>query len=493
MKKLKNKKVLIIACAAILAIVAVVLIIVLNRKESFRSVTVNDQSGSVDLERNQNVIEIAKDMKLIPNDFVTVGDESLLDLLVDEDKHIAVRSSTKFSVDAVGNPKEGLVTINVTEGKSYIKIDNPLEPEDGFQVVTPNATISVRGTIFTVDYNPNLGITRVECVEGKVNVISNSGDEIDLLAGDVVEVIDTMTTGTLTQQEMDAIVNVFLGGNGVVETEFLPEEKDNEANGGAEETETENDIETELACMTAEEIMQANAGDVVTYGTYGITFRKYKWSSDGNIETDRTSNPVTPIEWIVIANDGGSVTLLSKYEVDILPYSSERGAITWEDSCLRLWLNQDFYGEAFTETEKAHIQTTTCVNEDNPYWGANGLVTWVDPGEEDYPAGGNDTKDKVYLLSLEELEQYFGITAADFYSFYYEVIDLDEYWNLCDEKLGGLLKSECATGEFEGWWLRSPGYASDCVAYVSTNDAVDMSGTGAMSCIGVRPVIRIGL
>lgn len=252
LEKLKNKKALAIVIAALVVIIVVVLIIVLNRKETYRNVVVNDQSGTVGLERNQSAIEIVKNMKLIPNDFVSVGEESLLDLLVDTDKHIAVRSNTKFSVDAIGNPNKGLVTLNVTEGKSYIKIDNPLEPDDGFLVVTPNATISVRGTTFTVAYYPVRGVTRVECVEGKVNVTSNSGEAIDLLAGDVVEVVDVMTTSTLTQPEIDAIENVFLGGDGVIETE-----NDESIEEGADADEAIEDTEEEIIYVwnTAEEIM----------------------------------------------------------------------------------------------------------------------------------------------------------------------------------------------------------------------------------------------
>lgn len=514
-QKTKNKKkpvIIGIVVIVIILAIGIILFVGLGNIDKFRSVVVNDYSGSIVLERDQNKFEIAKDMKLIPNDEVSVGDTSLLDILVDDDKHIAVRSMTKFSIDAVGNQQKGLVTINVTEGKTYIKIDNSLEPGDGFQVVTPNATISVRGTTFTVDYDSKRGVTRVACVEGKVNVVSNSGDETDLLSGEVVEVVDVMNVSALTSQEMDAIEKVFAGE--YFELEFEPEiELKSEQTTENGEEELSEETEEPLVCMTAEEIMGAKAGDIVTYGTYAITYRWYNMTvGTGEVTTEiierRTQNKETPIEWIVLENDGSRVTLLSKYILDNIPYHPfinedyTSPSPTWENSYIREWLNNDFYNVAFTETEKAYIQITTCVNEDNKFFGmpgGNNVLT--KPGKAGYPAGGNDTEDKVYLLSLGEIEDYFGITTEDYSRVYSNrelgitaEIDHETYVTLCNEKSGGILSTEYISGNVCRWLLRSPGLFGYYPAEVGCDGYVNMEGYLHENYdSGVRPVIRIGI
>ena len=140
------------------------------------------------------------------------------------------------------------------------------------------------------------------------------------------------------------------------------------------ETKTE-----EIPCLLA----GAKAGDIIKYG-------KYEQDND-------TSNGKEEIEWLVLKKDGDKVFVTSKYVLDSKPidptasyYSTD---IKWENCFLRGWLNDDFYNSAFSDKEKSNILLTTVENKDNPYFGT--------------PAG-NDTKDYVFCLSLEEMETYFG-------------------------------------------------------------------------------------
>ena len=56
-----------------------------------------------------------------------------------------------------------------------------------------------------------------------------------------------------------------------------------------------------------------------------------------------------------------------------------------------------FIAEAFSASEKSAIPTVTLSNPDNPNYGTE---------------GGNDTQDQVFLLSLEELQQYFNVSET---------------------------------------------------------------------------------
>ena len=123
----------------------------------------------------------------------------------------------------------------------------------------------------------------------------------------------------------------------------------------------------------------------------------------------------------------------------------ENKNVTWEKCSLRQWLNSSFYNECFSVEEKKIIKDTIIFNEDNYKYGT---------------AGGNITVDKIFLLSIDEVELYF----------------IDDNDRCVDS----------------WWWLRSPGenlcYAAD-VDYdgtiVSNGDSVnDEEG-------GVRPALYL--
>lgn len=71
-------------------------------------------------------------------------------------------------------------------------------------------------------------------------------------------------------------------------------------------------------------------------------------------------------------------------------YNKDDCPVTWETCTLRQYLNGEFLN-GFSISEKEKIVTTTIVNDDNPDWGTE---------------GGNNTEDKIFLLSIAEAQQY---------------------------------------------------------------------------------------
>lgn len=69
----------------------------------------------------------------------------------------------------------------------------------------------------------------------------------------------------------------------------------------------------------------------------------------------------TPITWQIVARDGDKLTLLATLPVTSLPYSEGGadgfGSSLWENSSLRAWLNGPFLEEAFTDAERAILET----------------------------------------------------------------------------------------------------------------------------------------
>ena len=101
-----------------------------------------------------------------------------------------------------------------------------------------------------------------------------------------------------------------------------------------------------------------------------------------------------PIEWFVLERDGSKLLLVSKYVLDLYHYYERLKSITWENSDIRSWLNNEFLLNAFNSEELKKIQTTKIKNCDY-------LLN--------YTNGGNATCDKVFLLSNEEVLKYFPL------------------------------------------------------------------------------------
>ena len=184
-----------------------------------------------------------------------------------------------------------------------------------------------------------------------------------------------------------------------------------------------------------------------------IEFGNYPQEEDG---TEK------PIEWIVMKNEGNQVLLLSKYVLDTKPYNKESKAVTWETSDIRKWLNNEFYTTAFNKAEKGRIQTTLIKNEDN---------------FETKTSGGNDTKDKVFLLSQKEAETLFSnkkerIAKATGYT--------QKTGVYVNERTNAL------------WWLRSPGNGSDAAGTVHWNGWINSDGYDvSYDSDGVRPALYL--
>ena len=157
-------------------------------------------------------------------------------------------------------------------------------------------------------------------------------------------------------------------------------------------------------------------GNRVLFGSY---------EQDG----DRT-NGSEKIEWIVLYNEGDKSLLISKYILDRQPYNNKDMSITWENCTLRKWLNSTFFREAFNKEEQNAILSVTIDESEEQWFG------------KDVP-GGNNTVDKVFLLSCGEKETYFKTYS-------------DARCSLTPYAKSTFGSYNLDSNVFP-WWLRSPG------------------------------------
>ena len=154
---------------------------------------------------------------------------------------------------------------------------------------------------------------------------------------------------------------------------------------GCAQQSTESTEATTVAAVEAEaletvELKRAEVGDIVQMGTY---------EQDGDPETE------DPICWDVLDKDGDAMLLISHDVIAYQRFSDSLKCVIWEDSQIRSWLNQEFYAEAFDETEQASIRETTLENPSTV-----GFAAHVDPsGDVQVRESRPDTKDKIFLLS----------------------------------------------------------------------------------------------
>ena len=181
-------------------------------------------------------------------------------------------------------------------------------------------------------------------------------------------------------------------------------------------------------------LANAKVGDIINFGNY---------EQDNNLK-----NGKEPIEWQVLdKKKDGSLLVISKYALDFQPYNTEYIGVTWETCTLRKWLNETFYNTAFSANDKKKIALTTLVNDKNPIWKTK---------------GGENTKDRVFLLSLDEARKYF---VNDDGTHILDDNGRSSKARACKPTAyviaqGAYVYDETRNDWYSGncfWWLRSPG------------------------------------
>ena len=209
-----------------------------------------------------------------------------------------------------------------------------------------------------------------------------------------------------------------------------------------------------LYIMQKDNLKNIAVGQIVKFGAY---------EQDNNV-----NNGKEEIEWRVLAVEKQSALLISEYALDCVPYNNSREPITWENCTLRFWLNDTFYNEAFAQKQQKVIKTTAVSADKNPKYS-------TDPG--------NATTDKVFLLSINEVNKNFSSDEAR------------KCIPTAYAKSSGVWTSGSYTKDRNAtccWWLRSLGYVQTFAADVSADGSVGLYGVRVeQNSYGIRPTIWV--
>ncbi len=165
------------------------------------------------------------------------------------------------------------------------------------------------------------------------------------------------------------------------------------------------------------------------------------------------------IQWQVLHVQRDRILVMSKYGLEARAYNNTDRDVTWETCTLRSWLNDTFYNHAFTTAERGRIIKVRNSNPGNAQFGTY---------------GGNDTEDRIYILSVNEVEHYMPSESS--------------------RRCAPLPRVKSKVKVYDGfsyWWLRTPTYYNGGASVIFTDGRIDYNANVGNSGIMVRPVMWI--
>ena len=189
-------------------------------------------------------------------------------------------------------------------------------------------------------------------------------------------------------------------------------------------------------------------------------------------------------DWMVLDIKDGKALILSSYILEYRSYHGSMIDVVWASCSLRQYLNGEFYENTFSREEKSYIIETANVNPNNP---------WV------RTAGGANTTDKVFLLSLEEVVRYFGdsgqMASGNTMSSGWIQLQPGNTWSAIFDEYDSarIARTKGRSGiNGENWWLRTPGEDGDFAIYVGDSGYIDVGGRYVHHPdLGVRPAMWV--
>jgi transcriptional regulator with XRE-family HTH domain len=207
--------------------------------------------------------------------------------------------------------------------------------------------------------------------------------------------------------------------------------------------------------------------------------------------------PFGKYQWRVLKTDGNSALIITESVIEQRAYHEEFTEVTWEHCDLRKYLNKQFY-DTFDPVDRARILETRITDCDNPWYGTK----W-----------GNPTVDKIFLLSTNDVVQYFGDSGdlKNNIRWHWKQDGSEELepsegehcieYGQCvndrynDTRKAFYRKLYNAGWDEKWWWLRSPGiHLRHTAVVVGTQGALFVCGCDVYSIdMGVRPALWLSL
>lgn len=178
--------------------------------------------------------------------------------------------------------------------------------------------------------------------------------------------------------------------------------------------------------------------------------------------------------WRILDIQDNMALIITDEVVELRAYHNTYKDTTWYDCETRRYLNSEFLNR-FDENNQSRILLVTNKNMDNPWYGTK---------------AGNESQDRIFLLSLEEVCRFFGDSTDKLYN-----RGNNRYWKKNDVNNSKRLARLVDACGCWWWWLRSPGRYNRLAAYIhGTDGCVGVNGNNVTNDRGgIRPALWLKL
>ena len=163
--------------------------------------------------------------------------------------------------------------------------------------------------------------------------------------------------------------------------------------------------------------------------------------------------------WEVLEVQEDQVLLITEDIIEEISFNDTSRSIDWSGCDVRHYLNYKFINQHFSDSDRERLVYVTHRTEDSSWYGTS---------------GGGDTLDKFFLLSIEDVLNYYG-DSGSFGNGNSEESIIDDEYNEARIVDGGI------------WWLRSPGSDSEFAAAVNEDGTIQVDGYHVQEQLGLRP------
>ena len=162
--------------------------------------------------------------------------------------------------------------------------------------------------------------------------------------------------------------------------------------------------------------------------------------------------------WRVLEVKEGQALIMTEEIIEQRDYHSQLKEVTWKDCELRHYLNETFY-QTFSEQDREKIIETVNSNSDNSWYQAN---------------GGEDTKDRIFLLSMDETVRYYFGNSSRLLDF---PAKNQRYWFQRKDENNINRRATYLKASW-WWWIRTPGKNNKVAVYIHGDGNIGIQGNG---------------
>ena len=206
--------------------------------------------------------------------------------------------------------------------------------------------------------------------------------------------------------------------------------------------------------------------------------------------------PFGGFEWRVLDVQDNQALIVTENVIMGRRYHHASTSVTWAASEIRQYLNESFF-YTFSPQDRARIVERTVINHDNPW-------DWSDMGGNFPSSGGINTTDRIFLLSIDEVLQYFGDSGMVAYGATMNGVarmanaPRRPAWGV----YGGYIHDQYSEsrialdldGWASSWWLRSPGQNPVRATIIGHDGFLVLDGLRVgWPDIGIRPALWLRL